>query len=151
LLGEIAPELEQAPSFTFVLGSYGDLVVYPDRHTYISWYPTCMKGWCSDVTTPPEWDGPSSGNSNRQSAANIARETLAEFGKVIPGLERSKIDIVDAGIIFSWGESDIDHLESQLHKRFDIGVHEYDGYFSIDTGKFTCAPYFAQELLNRLK
>lgn len=151
LLGKIPANLAQIPSFTFVLGSYGDLVTYPNNHTYISWYPTCMKGWCDELATPPEWNGPASGHVSQQIAVNIERETLAEFGKVIPGLEASRIDTVDAGVIFSWGESDIDHPESQLHERFDVGVQEYDGYFSIDTGKFTCAPYFAQQLLDRIE
>ena len=50
---------------------------------------------------------------------------------------------------FSPGEkTDIDDVNSELHRRFDIGVHESDGYYSIDTGKFTSAPFFANKLQN---
>jgi hypothetical protein len=60
---------------------------------------------------------------------------------------------VDAGVIFSWGEShiDVDDPGSELHQRHAIGVHAHDGYFSIDTGKFTCAPLFASHLLDALE
>jgi len=62
----------------------------------------------------------------------------------------ARVSSVDAGTVVAWGDRDIDRPDSELHERHDIGVHEHDGYFSIDTGKLTCAPYFAQQLAARL-
>jgi glycine/D-amino acid oxidase-like deaminating enzyme len=150
LLGDLPKRLASAPSLTCVLGSYGDFVVYPTGRIYISWYPACMKGWCGEIATPPAWEGPANGQVDSRFAANLARETLAEFGRVVPGLQNAEIDTVDAGVIFSWGESDISDPASRLHERFDIGVQAHDGYYSIDTGKFTCAPFFAQQFLGQI-
>jgi hypothetical protein len=55
-----------------------------------------------------------------------------------------------AGTIFAWGSTDIDDPKSDLHERRAIGVRAYDGYFSIDTGKLTCAPLFADQLAKQL-
>jgi len=60
------------------------------------------------------------------------------------------VELVDGGAIFAWGSSDIDDPLSGLHERYDAGVRGADGYFSIDTGKFTTAPLFSQQFLDRL-
>ena len=82
----------------------------------------------------------------------MVRETLSALDRIVPGVAASRIDQVDAGVIFSWGKShvDVDDPGSELHERHAIGVHAHDGYFSIDTGKFTCAPLFASRLLDAL-
>jgi hypothetical protein len=49
-------------------------------------------------------------------------------------------------VIFAWGDRDIDDHASELHSRDAVGVHDHDGYYSIDTGKLTTAPLFAQRL-----
>ena len=46
-------------------------------------------------------------------------------------------------MVCALGDTDIDDLDSRLHQRWEIGVTARDGYFSIDTGKLTCAPSFA--------
>jgi hypothetical protein len=151
LLGELPYNLGHWPSFTVVLGSYGDIVVYPSARAYISWYPACMRGWCTTLTPPRAWEDVCNGQVERDAAAAIAREALTAFDGVVPGVLRSKIDGVDAGIICAWGESDIGDPESELHQRFEVGVQSYDGYYSIDTGKLTCAPFFAQQLLEKIR
>jgi glycine/D-amino acid oxidase-like deaminating enzyme len=151
LLGELPQSLVHVPSLTMVLGPYGDIVIYPSAKTYISWYPACMRGWCSELTPPQAWESACAGQAESKLAAAITQEALTALDNVVPGILRSKVDVVDACIIFSWGESDISDPQSELHERFDIGVQSYDGYYSIDTGKFTCAPLFAQQFLNRIR
>jgi glycine/D-amino acid oxidase-like deaminating enzyme len=151
LLGTLPRKLEGLPSLTVVLGPYGDVVRYPHARTYISWYPACMRGWTSGLSVPKEWDRLCAGQIEDAEASRIARDALAGFEEVVPGIAQTEIDVVDAGVIFSWGKTDIDDPGSELHERYHIGVHHYDGYFSIDTGKFTCAPLFAQEFLDCLR
>ncbi len=150
LLGRLPDHLTGLPSLTVVLGPYGDVVTYPRAKTYISWYPACMRGWSTGLSVPSEWDQPCAGQVDRTEMAAITQEALSGFEKVVTGIARTHIDVVDAGVIFSWGNTDIADPDSELHERFDIGVHQHDGYFSMDTGKFTCAPYFAQQLLDCL-
>jgi len=151
VFGELPVDLAQLPSLTMVLGSYGDVVVYPSAKAYISWYPTCMKGWCTDLAPPRSWESICAGQVERELAAAVAHEALTAFNDIVPGILGSKVTVVDAGIIFSWGDSDISDPESELHERFDVGVQAYDGYYSIDTGKLTCAPFFARQLLQKLR
>jgi hypothetical protein len=151
LLGELSRNLVGLPSFTMVLGPYGDIVVYPSALAYMSWYPACMRGWCTTLTPPPAWESVCNGEADSKLTLPIAQEALAAFDCIVPGILSSKIEAVDAGIICSWGESDISDPESELHERFEVGVQSYDGYYSIDTGKFTCAPFFAQQFLNAIR
>lgn len=148
LLGTLPRKLEGLPSLTVVLGPYGDVVRYPHAKTYISWYPACMRGWTDSVSIPQEWARHCAGWVEDTEASRIAQDALAGFEQVVTGIAQTDIDVVDAGVIFSWGKTDIDDPCSELHERFHVGVHCYDGYFSIDTGKFTCAPLFAKQLLD---
>jgi hypothetical protein len=58
--------------------------------------------------------------------------------------------VVKGGVIVAWGETDIDDPCSELHERFRIGVHSDRGHHSVDPGKLTMAPWFAQECADRL-
>jgi glycine/D-amino acid oxidase-like deaminating enzyme len=150
LMGHLPDRLADLPSLSFVLGRYGDAVVYRGGRLYLSWYPECLRGWSAEVAPPADWRGPCAGQVDAAVAAEISARTLAGLGELVPGLERSSIDLVDAGVIFSWGATDIDDPESELHRRSEIGVHAADGYYSIDPGKLTCAPLFAAELAARV-
>jgi len=79
-------------------------------------------------------------------SADLQRRALEGFGRLIPGLGHTDVDMVDAGVIFSWGETDIQDPDSELHRRCEIGISQHDGYFSVDPGKITCAPLFARQL-----
>jgi hypothetical protein len=151
LLGELSRSLSGLPSFTMVLGPYGDIVVHPSAPAYLSWYPACMQGWSTALAPPPSWDSACNGQVDRKLMRPIVQEALAAFERIVPGILGSRIETVDAGIICSWGESDISDPASELHQRFDVGLHAHDGYYSIDTGKLTCAPLFARQLLDAIR
>jgi glycine/D-amino acid oxidase-like deaminating enzyme len=141
----------QLPSLTLVLGKYGDLVTREgERSAYLSWYPACLRGWATGIDVPDAWRGPTDGNVDPGIAADVARSTLDAFGAIVPGIRAAVVRDVRAGVIVSWGATDIDDSRSELHERRDIGVRGRDGYFSIDTGKLTCAPLFAAALADSL-
>jgi hypothetical protein len=152
LLGELPGQLAHLPSLTFVLGPYGDIATYPNARTYFSWYPACLQGWSDELMPPAAWDDVRAGNMPTEAAAGVIRDSLEALDRIVPGVGRSNIQHVDGGVIFSWGQVrvDVDDPASELHQRHAIGVHAHDGYFSIDTGKFTCAPLFANQLLAAL-
>jgi hypothetical protein len=152
VLADLPPRLSHLPSLTIVLGPFGDLVTNPrNNNAYLSWYPACMRAWSADVRTPPQWEGPASGNADPETGREVIEATLHAFDAIVPGLSECRNAEVAAGIIFSWGETDIEDPTSELHKRHEIGVHAHDGYFSVDTGKLTCAPLFAQRLIGELR
>jgi len=57
---------------------------------------------------------------------------------------------VKGGIIVAWGETDIYDPKSELHRRCDIGITSDRRYHSIDPGKLTMIPYFAQQCAHRI-
>ncbi len=146
VLADLPSHLRGMSSFTLALGPYGDIVTHPGSETaYLSWYPCCMQGSSADLLPPPQWQqaGSDSGDEAAQGITRgitrgIAQATLAAFDAIIPGIGNSKVRSVNAGVIFSWGETDIDDINSELHHRYNIGVEDHDGYYSINTGKFTC-------------
>ena len=138
--------LSRLPPMTFVLGPYGDIVTYPDGLTYLSYYPLSIQGWSSDLEPPREWDAACDGKPDPCVGRDLATRVIDKLDEVLPGLRESTVAHVDAGAIFTWGKTDIDDPESELHDRFDVGIEAADGYFSVDTGKYTTAPLFADQL-----
>ncbi|WP_235300160.1 FAD-dependent oxidoreductase [Synechococcus sp. GFB01] len=147
VLGRTPKALAGIPSMTFVLGAFGDVVTRPDDDSlYLSWYPCCQTGWSQMLKPPAEWDAALTGTLSAREQASVVDNTLAAFDHVVPGLGETRGASADGGVIFSWGDSNIDDTASKLHQRHQIGISAADGYFSMDTGKFTSAPYFASQL-----
>jgi hypothetical protein len=57
---------------------------------------------------------------------------------------------VVGGHIFAWGATDTDDASSELHQRHDIGIISVGNYHSIDTGKLSLTPYFAEICADRI-
>ena len=57
---------------------------------------------------------------------------------------------IGGGWITAWGETDIDDEESELHERHAVGVHSTNAYHSVDTGKYTLGPHFAEIACDRI-
>ena len=140
-----------APSTTIVLGPFGDIVAYANGDFYLSWYPAGMRG-VSSALSPPPWpltlDAPGS--------ARMHDAIVAGLAGVVPAAGRLGRDAVDeydvaAGIIFAWGDTDIDDRASGLHARYAIGPRSQGRYHTIDTGKLTMAPLFANVVADRIR
>ena len=142
LLGRLPDELSGLPSFTFVLGPFGDIVTWPWGRVYLSWYPACLRGWCSELLVPEAWDAPCRGDVDPQVAEEIAAAALQELERIVPGVSAVTIDTVDAGVITAWGATDVDDPASELHERHEVGPRAHDGWITVDTGKLTTAPLF---------
>jgi glycine/D-amino acid oxidase-like deaminating enzyme len=141
---------EPPPSATFISGPFGEVVSYPDGLTYLTWYPECIKGYSSELT-PPHWPT----HPTDPLRSQILEGTLSAMAEMVPALRRlSPETLLDAkvkgGAIFAWGKTDIYDPNSELHQRYDIGVHSTAGYHSIDPGKLTMAPYFAEVCASRI-
>jgi hypothetical protein len=134
------------PSFTGVLGPYGDFVQFPDGTLYLSWYPVCMRGKSSAVDVPP-W--PRAMEEARVAAfAEAAMQGLASLapslGAAIAAFGGRRV--VHGGIIYAVGETDIDDPQSSLHRRDQVGIVRRGGWLSVDPGKYSLAPWFAERV-----
>jgi hypothetical protein len=58
---------------------------------------------------------------------------------------------VKGGVIVAWGETDIYDPKSELHRRYEIGVTSSDRFHSVDPGKLTMVPHFAEVCAERIR
>jgi len=138
------------PSATFVSGPLGEVVTYRDGLIYLTWYPVCLLGISNDIE-PPAWPT----HPDEPLRSDIVRGTLDAMTKFVLSLRElvpeELVDVaVKGGVIVAWGETDIYDPKSELHRRYEIGVTSNRQFHSIDPGKLTMAPYFAQLCADRI-
>ena len=138
------------PSATFVSGPFGEVVSYDDGLTYLTWYPVCLQAISGDVT-PPDWPTFPAEPLRTQ----LLEGTLGAMAKFVPSLRSLDVNelrdvIVKGGVIVAWGQTDIYDPASELHRRFEIGVTSEGRFHSVDPGKLTMAPYFADVCADRI-
>lgn len=150
VLARVPAEMERGPSATMVLGRYGDVVIRPGGLSYLSWYPTGMRGWTSEIEPPRAWDEACRGTPDAEVAREVSEFALRHIDEWYPGIGRSCIALVDAGAIVAIGETDVDDASSVLHHRKAIGVTSLENYHTVDPGKLTTAPLFAMEAADRV-
>ena len=138
------------PSATFVLGPFGEVVTYSDGVIYLTWYPECLRAISTDVT-PPDWDT----YPPEPLRSRIIRGTLRALSAIVRSIgdldAESLLEVsVKGGAIVAWGKTDICDPTSELHRRFEIGVTSEGRFHSVDPGKLTMAPYFAEVCAERI-
>jgi len=142
--------LESPPTVTVISGPFGELVSFPDGRIYLTWYPECLKGISAELS-PPDW--PTYAPEPARSV--ILRGTISAISDIVLCLKPlNHMSLSDArvkgGVIVAWGETDIYDVKSELHRRFEIGITTAERYHSIDPGKLTMIPYFAQKCADRI-
>jgi glycine/D-amino acid oxidase-like deaminating enzyme len=141
---------EVPPSTTFVLGPFGEVVSYGEGLTYLTWYPICLRAISRDLT-PPDWVN----YPDEPLRSEVLTGTLQAMAEIVPALRA--LDpatlpeaTVKGGVIVAWGATDIYDPESELHQRYEIGVTSKGRFHSVDPGKLTMAPYFAEQCADRV-
>lgn len=140
---------EEFPSCTMVQGPYGDCVNFTGKGGFFSWYPIGRTGW-SEGKNPPDWDQLYS----KEERMDIFQRSFEELKKRVPALRslqfpEEKVDPA-GGVIFALGNTDVDNSSSKLHTRHEVGIRSFDGYHSVNTGKYTLIPLLALQLANRI-
>jgi glycine/D-amino acid oxidase-like deaminating enzyme len=131
------------PSATFVSGPFGEVVSYDDGFTYLTWYPVCLRAISGEIA-PPQWETYPP-EPLRSELLEGTLHAMAQFVRPLHNIEIEELaDVtVKGGVIVAWGATDIYDPASELHRRFEIGVTSTGGFHSVDPGKLTMAPYFA--------
>ena len=122
---------------TMVQGPYGDIVPWNDGSVYISWYPTGRTYFSS---SPPDMSA-----EDPVQAGRVARDSLDVLAEMFPGLAHARVLSSLPGVIMARGETDVDNRASRLHERYNIGPRSWGNWWTIDTGKLTTAPLFAEQ------
>lgn len=137
------------PSVTMVLGPFGDIVNFGSRGLYLSWYPFGMVDTNFDIRPPERWR-----QIDEPTRFDVFHRSLEKWKNFCPKLReldfsRDRIDPA-SGVIFAWGDTDIDDPDSRLHARYDIGTQSLDGYHSVNSGKYTMVPYLGLKAAERV-
>ena len=136
----------QLPTFVIVHGPFGDFVEFPNQnYTYFSWYPACRIGMTNKITIPDAWRDLQKGQFDSVGLGDVKDQSLSALQNILPKLE-FEISDVRGGTIVAYGEKEIDQLSSKLHQRSELAIVEHDGYFSVNSSKFTSAPNNAYKL-----
>jgi glycine/D-amino acid oxidase-like deaminating enzyme len=138
------------PSATFVLGPFGEVVTYGDGLIYLTWYPACLQA-ISSAVTPPDWET----YPPEPLRSRIIADTFRALSEIVTSLRTLDAEClpdvsVKGGAIVAWGKTDIYDPASELHRRFEIGLTSEGRFHSVDPGKLTMAPYFAEICAERI-
>ena len=135
------------PSAVVCTGPFGDVKNYDGRHFYLSWYE-------AGLLLDTDAIDPAAPVVARAEAAAIARATQAGLTTALPGIGRimdAAIEIaVEGGFVFARGGGSLADPASPLHRRDAFGVTRGDAYFSVDTGKYSTAPWLARRLADEI-
>jgi len=147
---QLPSDVRSPPSTTFVLGPFGEVVTYGDGLIYLTWYPEFLLAISRDVT-PPDWDT----YPREPLRSRILTGTFRALSEIVSSLRGLDVEnlpeaTVKGGTIVAWGKTDIYDPTSELHRRFEIGVTSEGRFHSVDPGKLTMAPYFAEICAERI-
>jgi len=135
----------EAPSAIVSVGPFGDLKNYTGHDFYLSWYPAGLVAQGGDVEPPalPTVD------PEALSAAIL--ENLARYIPAAARIgEKATRMTLAGGWVFAHGQGSLADPAATLHRRDRIGIQQHGTYFSIDTGKYSIAPWLAEEVAARI-
>ena len=136
------------PSALIAVGPFGDVKNYNDRDFYVSWYPVGLlaEGVELELKTPPV---PSAAE-----AATFVARVRAALEPLMPRIgqlfDDAESTAVHGGFVFARGAGALDDPRSGLHRRDRTGVQRQGSYYSVDTGKYSTAPWLARELATEI-
>jgi glycine/D-amino acid oxidase-like deaminating enzyme len=136
------------PSTVVATGPFGDVKSYGERTFYLSWYPAGLAAE-GNAIAPPASPRPDAEQRDR-----IIGEVLDKLGEIVPTVGRlagSGCDLcLEGGWVYAQGEGSLADEKSTLHRRDRIGIQRSGSYFSVDTGKYSIAPWLAQQIADAI-
>ena len=129
-------------------GPFGDIKNYNGTDFYISWYEAGLLRQNQDIMPSPvaelEVD-------KKEQIVGAVRKGITA---IIPGAAEiftaAKGLSVDGGWVFAYGQGSLDDPTASLHRRDCFGVRRLGTYMSVDTGKYSTAPWLARRLVAQI-
>ena len=132
------------PSTVIATGPFGDIKNYNGRDLYLSWYLTGLMADSTGVGPPT---APAPGDVER---TRIAGEILERLSGIVPSVAALSACIeemrLEGGWVCAAGQGSLADPGSTLHRRDRIGIVRSGSYISVDTGKYSIAPWLAREV-----
>lgn len=131
-------------SALITVGGFGDVKNYNGRDFYMSWYPVGMVRQGGGITLGrPE---PLDAAATQQFVGAVR----AQLSTLLPGTNAvfdAAEDIkVRGGFVFAQARGSVDDPAASIHRRDRFGVQRQGSYYSVDTGKYSTAPWMAELL-----
>ena len=134
------------PSAVLAVGAFGDIKNYNGRDLYLSWY--------SEGLIDDGMDGPSAVSLAAHAKHRILAGTVNRLSEYFPELvdivrQPASLDVA-GGWVVAHGTGSLDDPLSPLHRRDRFGISRFGSYFSVDTGKYSTAPWLAKRLADEI-
>lgn len=131
----------QVPSTIIATGPFGDVKNYNGRDFYASWYPLGLLADTRDVDPePPALPKP-------EDARKLSMKMLDRLTSLVPHVRQIKDSIETIRLAGGWvhavGSGALSDPHSTLHRRTEFGILQSGTYISVDTGKYSTAPWLA--------
>ncbi len=132
------------PNTVIATGPFGDIKNYNGRDFYLSWYLAGLVAEGTEVS-PPEVPAFTAADRARMTEAIVDR-----IGRIVRRVEVLRAHAEDVRLEGGWvcacGQGSLADPASTLHRRDRVGITRTGSYFSIDTGKYSIAPWLAREV-----
>lgn len=133
------------PSAVICTGPFGDVKNYNGRDFYLSWYPI---GLLVDSSSLEPGAPPALDTAARERLASLV---IAQLASRLPRVheigEHLESCRVEGGWVYAAGAGSLADPASTLHRRDRIGVMRDGHYLSVDTGKYSTAPWLANQIV----
>jgi len=136
------------PPAVVCTGPFGDVKNYNGKAFYLSWYTDGLLA-SGEKLAPPEKPNP-----GLQQRRDIIAGVFRHLGQCIPPIQQIQDEaeeiVVDGGWVFASGSGKLSDPASTLHQRDRIGITRKGRWYSVDTGKYSIAPWLARELAQHI-
>jgi hypothetical protein len=137
-----------ARNAVIVLGPFGDVKSYSDNDFYLSWYPVGLVSQSGAMK--PELPDPLTMEEERRFVSDVRAELEPMLPWTASIFEAAEAVKVEGGFVYALGEGPIGDPASSLHRRDQYGVRRRGNYISLDTGKYSTAPWLADRIVREL-
>lgn len=132
------------PCTVVATGPFGDVKNYNGRDFYLSWYPAGLMAE-GNAVDPPTLDAAALADRGR-----LIDAVFDNLGALLPAVAtlRDTAEAIDigGGWVFAAGQGKLSDPSATLHERWRYGVQRRGTYLSIDTGKYSTAPWTARKV-----
>jgi len=136
------------PNAVLAVGPYGDIKNYNGRDFYLSWYPAGLI--CDEENASPDLHLADKISNPEEIVATIRLGLTRAFRGIEPIMESAEDVRAAGGYVFAQGRGSLSSPSSTLHCRDRFGVVRRGQYYSIDTGKYSIAPWLADAVAREI-
>jgi len=130
------------PSAVLCTGPFGDVKRYRDGRFYLSWYEAGLLAEGDEIDPPRD-----AAKLTPERQARVMGGTLDALSNFFPATRELRRDAqeleVRGGWVYAIGSGSLADRASTLHRRDKFGMTVDRGYISVDTAKYSLAPWLA--------